>query len=52
MLASLTIEPILVHIEGKVIFRIIVFGSLFQQTGIKDELFGVFFFSVLKWMMT
>ena len=36
------VQPILTHKEGKVIFRIIVFGSLSQQIGIRNWIFGVF----------
>ena len=35
LLASLIVEPILEHKEGKVIFRIIVFSSLSQQSYIR-----------------
>ena len=42
MLASLIVEPILAHKVGKVIFRIVAFGSVFQQSGIRAWLFGVF----------
>ena len=36
------VQPILTQKEGKVIFRIIVFGSLSQQIGIRNWKFGVF----------
>ena len=43
VLGILFVEPILAHKEGNVIFRFIVFGSLYQQSGIRAWLFGVFF---------
>ena len=33
------VQPILTHKEGKVIFRIILFGSLSQQIGIRNWIF-------------
>ena len=42
LLTFLFVEPILVHNDRKVIFRIIVFSSLFQQCGIRARLIGGF----------
>ena len=47
VLVSLIVEPILTHKEGNVIFRIIVFGSLSKQSGIRAWLIEVFFFFFL-----
>ena len=48
MLVSFIVEPILAHKEGNVFFKIIVFGSLSQQSVVC----GFFFFPfVLKWIM-
>ena len=42
VLESLFFETILAHKDGNVIFRIIVFGNLSQQSGIGAWLIGVF----------